>query len=443
MAHSDDDFEIAAREFDEGRVNKGLWERLFSATDGDLNKTRARYISERVQQIRGQHPTSPTHNVRPASDPGPEFSKLFSVPPILEDLPFFSNGTSRMSRTNESGTEAYGYIDTNGHFITPPQFSDIEYFPAAGVAMAAVGYGWSEDSFDRKSWGIIDSTGRFLVEPTYRNALRVNERIFLIEDNNNTKRLFDVRSRVLRDVTRNDLVDFHFAGRPLMSRKFYEWDSKGFWDRGKIDRFGYLDRSQKWVIKPQFDETWDFEDERAVVGTGPQGARKYWLIDQQGRPTSTIKCDWISPLPSNPLYQQAKVRTCANGIGNSRLWFHTDLDGNRLYPDEYLSVGHFLNNVHVVSARSRANGKWGLIDIRGKFVVPPEYEDCEALTPQLFSAKVNGQSGIRDFKGIWVTPPSFESISYVGDGFIAASVKARPSEKERFGLIPLSRLASN
>lgn len=48
---SDDDFRLAGEEVDRGDYEKGLWERLYAETDGDLGKTRARYVGRRAAQI--------------------------------------------------------------------------------------------------------------------------------------------------------------------------------------------------------------------------------------------------------------------------------------------------------------------------------------------------------------------------------------------------------
>lgn len=48
QAPTNDDYQYAAEELDTGYIDKGLWARLFSETDGDENRTRARYIKERV-----------------------------------------------------------------------------------------------------------------------------------------------------------------------------------------------------------------------------------------------------------------------------------------------------------------------------------------------------------------------------------------------------------
>jgi hypothetical protein len=48
QAPTNDDYQYAAEELDTGNIDKGLWARLFSETDGDENRTRARYIKERV-----------------------------------------------------------------------------------------------------------------------------------------------------------------------------------------------------------------------------------------------------------------------------------------------------------------------------------------------------------------------------------------------------------
>jgi len=49
---TNDDYATAADEIDSGNVDKGLWSKLFAEADGDENRTRARYIKERVAMMR-------------------------------------------------------------------------------------------------------------------------------------------------------------------------------------------------------------------------------------------------------------------------------------------------------------------------------------------------------------------------------------------------------
>ena len=51
-AQSNNDYAYAAEEIDSDKIDKGLWARLFSEADGDENRTRARYIKERVAMMR-------------------------------------------------------------------------------------------------------------------------------------------------------------------------------------------------------------------------------------------------------------------------------------------------------------------------------------------------------------------------------------------------------
>ena len=50
--NNNDVYQYAAEEIESGNIDKGLWARLFSEADGDENRTRARYIKERVTMMR-------------------------------------------------------------------------------------------------------------------------------------------------------------------------------------------------------------------------------------------------------------------------------------------------------------------------------------------------------------------------------------------------------
>lgn len=44
-------FAAASEEVESGKIDKGLWARLYAETDGDEAKTKARYIKFRASQI--------------------------------------------------------------------------------------------------------------------------------------------------------------------------------------------------------------------------------------------------------------------------------------------------------------------------------------------------------------------------------------------------------
>ena len=182
----DDDYAEAAREIEAGTLDRGLWERLFHEADGDVQKTRARYIGHRVRQKRGipaSDASDQATNSEAAISGNDAASRHLHAQRIAQEQRFgsvdtFCNGVAKATKLSDPQS-GYGYIDTNGRFLTEAKFSDLEIGPKYGVAFASIGNGWMETDYDKQQYGIIDRQGKFLVEPCADYAYRYSNIIYL------------------------------------------------------------------------------------------------------------------------------------------------------------------------------------------------------------------------------------------------------------------------
>jgi len=453
---SNEDYEAVAAEIDEGKVNRGLWERIFSEVDGDASKTRARYIAHRVAQIRGTKSGQTADGISSGATTLSGTSigvtnrrstqGLFFVDPGFVEISEFFNGLAVASIYGEKGRSRKGYINPEGKFIVGPKFSELESHPADGVAIAKLGHGWHVvDPLDRWRCGIIDLNGRDLIEPQqYPFVERVGSKIFFLNENSRAEAVYDIGTRSLAQPTKKDLQDCEFRGGNLIPWKFTDVLSRGFWDRGKIGKYGYRDRRYRWAIEPRFDAGGPFWHGRANVGIGPETRQKQFLIDEEGRQTTKETFDELFQMKPQGHYLQC---ICANGHGAARRWFHTNWNGERLYRNQFLNVFPLSKVGLMAGAQSESNGLWGITDHKGNFLIDPRYDGAHPLSEDTVALSINEQFGIYNLGGKLLVPHSFNDVKYLGEGLLAASVADENAatlnakrESERWGLISLASI---
>ena len=82
-------------------------------------------------------------------------------------------------------------------------------------------------------------------------------------------------------------------------------------------------------------------------------------------------------------------------------------------------------------ARAESDGKWGFINARGEWVIPPQFDHVEAFAAGgLAMAVSGGKCGYINIKGEWVIPPRFG-----GAGDFAAGGLALANSKDGYGYI--------
>ena len=133
---------------------------------------------------------------------------------------------------------------------------------------------------------------------------------------------------------------------------------------GENEKYGFIDKSGKFVIEPQFEFANDFCDGLARV----QINEKFGFIDKSGKFVIEPKFDWI---------------------------------------DFSLSKG---------IVRVKIDEKWGYIDKSGKFVIEPQFEFADDFSEGLAIVTINDEYGFIDKSGKFVIEPQFEYASKFSDG---------------------------
>jgi len=172
---------------------------------------------------------------------------------------------------------------------------------------------------------------------------------------------------------------------------------------------GYIDRTGKLIVNPQYDQASDFSEGLALVCVGPcdqdhwQGVRytkgletekleqtfKYGYIDETGK------------MVINPMFESAEK-------------FSEGLAG--------VCVGHGCY-YSLPSDKPKEEGKWGFIDKTGAIVILPQFKSVSTFHEGLAAVSVGDKWGYIDKTGKFVINPQYDSANDFEQGVAWVSLK--------------------
>ncbi len=217
----------------------------------------------------------------------------------------------------------WGYIDRDGKMAITPRFAEAEAF-RDGRAVVRVGAGWARNS------GLIDATGKFIIEPQYEQISRIGERFWSVGITDRAHRGNGEPPLLSR------LVD---AEGHFVSRKSY--NAFGALEDGLIsvcrkDRCGFMDIHGKLAIPLKYKGVDDFQEGLAAVTTD---GNRYGFIDRKGKLVLAERYDSLGP------------------------------------HHEHFGAGPFVNGL----APAGCKGRWGFIDKEGAWAIPPIYRFAQSF----------------------------------------------------------------
>jgi hypothetical protein len=206
----------------------------------------------------------------------------------------------------------------------------------------------------------------------------------------------------------------------------YKPDNGGLYRINVDGKFGFMDRSGKTVIAPQFDLAGEFSEGLANVKVGTKSG----YINTKGVVAITPQFDDAGPFR----YGRAGVR-----LGN-RFGF-IDKDGKYISSPDFSWAGQFSGDLAPVRtadgvmafvnrsgklelagkveslmpfgftaglAPAASGGKWGFIDATGKWTIDPQFERAGNFSDGLAPVVVGGRTGYIDSKGKFVVNPQYD-----------------------------------
>lgn len=281
-----------------------------------------------------------------------------------------------------------GFIDSQGNEVIPARFSSAGDMAHFSDGLAPV---WGPEG-----GGYIDPAGKFVIGPqTEWGAARpFHEGVAGVL-------LWGKGSARNRPAWIDRSGKVVFVGEGAEGAYF----SEGLMPQVKGGKWGFVDKSFNFVIRPQFDWAESFREGRAVVKIG----RKWGFVDKSGKVVIPPKYDLVWQFSDG----LARVRydvpngkaMTIEGEQNTYLYKYgyVDHSGREVIAPQYGWATYFSGGLAL--AAPPGSELLGIIDKGGSFVRPPEYEAGVEFHEGLAAVKVNGGWGYVDTGGSWVVPP--------------------------------------
>jgi hypothetical protein len=276
-----------------------------------------------------------------------------------------------------------------------------------------------------KGTGFIDQTGRVVIEPRFVGSMygiRFSEGLapVLVDKRNTGWGYIDAKGKIVFTVPEARWAGDFTEGLAGVAFAAKATDS----DEEKL-KWGFIDKTGKMIIKPQFDEQYGFSE-----GMGRVVVNGFWgVIDRTGKFV-------IEPQFKSILYFSEGFASVT--LANDQRVF-IDHSGQIASPGKYTFTASWFSegliefysenkcgfmNTHwqvVIEpkfdecgqifsdgiAAVRVGDRWGVIDKLGKFVIEPKYERRLSFHEGLAVMFIDGKYGYIDKSGAVVIEPQF------------------------------------
>jgi hypothetical protein len=292
------------------------------------------------------------------------------IKPLYDSVGFFSEGLAQARLDGK-----WGYIDTSGKMIIPPAFTYADYFTEG---LAVVGEGAGLGYIDRKGnwaipaqfdeamafrqgrarvrrmhqWGFIDNKGKVVIPFQYEDAYDFSEDVAAVKCGDewgyidrSGGYIFDDRfestyefregwAEVGIDGTQNFI---NKKGRYLSDGTDYLAAQNFFDGLAAVQsiqngKYGYIDKSGKFVIPAQYDIIFPFNEGLAAVSR----SGKYGFIDKKGKEVIPLQYEFTEVFIGGLAYMKDK-----DG------WLYIDKKGRTVWPKKKSEADSAVESIEV------------------------------------------------------------------------------------------------
>jgi hypothetical protein len=263
------------------------------------------------------------------------------IRPAFADESDFFHGLAAV----ELPKEKWGFIDESGKLAIPARFDEVRDF-IDDLAPVRIG----------RKWGYINTSGRMVIEPQFQAAGDFHEgmaRIHLWSQ-------IDCGSEVFTSDNAPSWV-FH-----LLEEDDPEFS--GCFPQG--GKFGFIDKTGKVVIAPQFFIAEDFAEGLAAVRVEEANYSKYGYIDRTGHLVIAPRFNQAGPFSEGLAAVETSARIVGDHVVDIAYGF-IDKAGILKIPDRYEFAGNFSEGLARVALKMGVS--MGYIDRNGKMIIPAQF----------------------------------------------------------------------
>lgn len=310
--------------------------------------------------------------------------------------------------------------------------------------------------YTNEKWGVIDQTGKIVIEPSYTEMITVPDSktdlficVYDVDYTNGTYKTKVIDKKNNEKFTNYDLVE---AIENTDSSNVL-WYEQGVLRVKKDNKYGLIDYSGNLILPIEYESIQALQGvENSIIIKKDE---KVGLCDNKGNVIINAEYKEIKPIGNDykngyivvntdnqygvidfnnvtifePKYEEVKTIT-SNGIyivkEDSKLQV-VNKQGEVLLSDKFNDIKE-INGENIVFVK---NKKYGVINTKGEIKIEAQYEDLQYIFEEYYIAKKSGKYGIINLSNETKLPFEYASISYQEQArFIDAS-----KENAEFGEI--------
>lgn len=295
-----------------------------------------------------------------------------------------------------SSGDEFQYIDSEGKIVINPQFKTATIF-RDNLALV-------QTSGEHPNWGYIDKEGKYKINAQYIEATVFNDGVAWVISKNEAPKAIDTEGEIL--FTKENAEKVKLFSEDLAA--FSMLDDEG------VEKWGFVDKSGKTIINPQFSNTLNFSDGLCAVSNSDGD---WGYINKEGK------------ISVNYQFQNAANFTNDKAIvTNDSKYGVISRDGKYLVNPQF-DMAQIDNNLILIEQ----SGKWGWADLDGKIVINPQFEIAFPFYSNEITAVKSGENyGYINKEGKFEINPQFKyAFPFVGDmAMVGSSSKIGFIDKE-------------
>lgn len=194
----------------------------------------------------------------------------------------------------------------------------------------------------------------------------------------------------------------------------------------KNDKYGYIDRTGKIIIEPQFDEAHSFQEGLAYVQMRGEKELKVYFIDKTGKivinqPFFPEKTGFSEGLTLVYITYQEEY-------GPHNKYGYIDKTGKCVINPQFDWAEDFhegLACVHINGEKGFVDGKTGFINHTGDFVIAPQFRSGSFFSEGLAPIAIGNKYGYIDKSGQTIIPLQFDKAYPFSEGLARIQVDGK------------------
>ena len=305
--------------------------------------------------------------------------------------------------------EEFQYIDKDGKIVINPQFKTATVF-REGLALV-------ETSGDNPQFGFINEDGKYVINAQYNQATIFTEGLAWIVSENSAPTAIDTEGQLKFTLQDAETVKIFKEGLAAFSIVNEEGEEK----------WGFVDKTGKTVINPQFSEVSNFSNEKCAVRNDDG---KWGFIDKEGGIVINPQFDAATDFNKgkcvvtysdkqgvidiegkyiiNPQFSTMRIDGDLYLVNQDGKFGWCDNDGKLIINPQFSEAFPFLGN-ELTSVKSGES--YGYIDKEGKYIINPQFELALPFDGSLALVTSAGKVGFIDVEGKYIINPQFDDVS--------------------------------